>query len=39
MENIKVLVRIRPFLSKENDSNTGLSIDPDNPQRIEISKS
>ena len=36
---LKVLVRIRPFLKNENQSNTGLSIDSENSQRIEISKS
>lgn len=39
MEKIKVLVRIRPFLPNENNSNTGLNIDSDNTQKIEISKS
>ena len=39
MEQLKVLVRIRPFLSNENNSNTGLNIDPKNSQTIEISKS
>ena len=39
MEKIKVLVRIRPFLQNENTSNTGLNIDSDNTQKIEISKS
>ena len=36
---LKVLVRIRPFLKNENQSNTGLNIDSENSQRIEISKS
>ena len=36
---LKVLVRIRPFLPNENDSNTGLNIDSENSQKIEISKS
>ena len=39
MEKIKVLVRIRPFLQNESTSNTGLNIDSDNTQKIEISKS
>ena len=39
MEKLKVLVRIRPFLQNENDSNTGLNIDSENSQKIEISKS
>ena len=39
MEKIKVLVRIRPFLQNENSSNTGLNIDSDATQKIEISKS
>jgi len=39
MEKIKVLVRIRPFLQNENSSNTGLNVDSDNTQKIEISKS
>ena len=39
MEKIKVLVRIRPFLQNENSSNTGLNIDSDQTQKIEISKS
>ena len=39
MEKIKVLVRIRPFLQNENTSTTGLNIDSDNTQKIEISKS
>ena len=39
MEQLKVLVRIRPFLSNESNSNTGLNIDPKNSQTIEISKS
>ena len=39
MERIKVCVRIRPFLQNENASNTGLNIDSDNTQKIEISKS
>ena len=39
MEKIKVLVRIRPFLQNENSSNTGLNIDSDSTQKIEISKS
>ena len=39
MEKIKVLVRIRPFLPNENSSNTGLNIDSDSTQKIEISKS
>ena len=34
-----MLVRIRPFLSNENDNNTGLNVDSENSQRIEISKS
>ena len=39
MEKIKVLVRIRPFLPNENSSKTGLNIDSQNSQKIEISKS
>ena len=39
MERIKVLVRIRPFLQNENASNTGLNIDSESSQKIEISKS
>ena len=39
MEKIKVLVRIRPFLPNENSENTGLNIDSDTTQKIEISKS
>ena len=39
MEQLKVVVRIRPFLSNENSSNTGLDIDSDNSQKIVISKS
>ena len=39
MEKIKVLVRIRPFLPNENSTNTGLNIDSDSTQKIEISKS
>jgi len=39
MEKIKVLVRVRPFLSNENASNTGLNIDRGNKQKIGISKS
>ena len=39
MEQLKVVVRIRPFLANENNSNTGLNIDPKNSQTIEISKS
>ena len=39
MEKIKVLVRIRPFLANENSSNTGLNVDSNNTQKIEISKS
>ena len=39
MEKLKVVVRIRPFLPNENDSNTGLNVDSENSQKIEISKS
>ena len=39
MEKIKVLVRIRPFLQNENTSNTGLNIESNSTQKIEISKS
>ena len=39
MEKIKVLVRIRPFLPNENSSKTGLNIDSQNSQKLEISKS
>ena len=39
MEKLKVLVRIRPFLPNENASNTGLDVDSENSQKIEISKS
>ena len=39
MEQLKVVVRIRPFLSNENSSNTGLDIDSENSQKIVISKS
>ena len=39
MEKLKVVVRIRPFLQNENDANTGLNIDSENSQKIEISKS
>ena len=39
MEKLKVLVRIRPFLPNENETNTGLNIDSENSQKIEISKS
>ena len=39
MEKLKVVVRIRPFLPNENNSNTGLNIDPKNSSTIEISKS
>ena len=38
MERIKVLVRIRPFLQNENSSGTGLNIDSDSTQKIEIPK-
>ena len=39
MEKLKVVVRIRPFLQNESDANTGLNIDSENSQKIEISKS
>ena len=39
MEKLKVVVRIRPFLPNENSSNTGLDVDSENSQKIEISKS
>ena len=39
MEQLKVIVRIRPFLPNENQSNTGLEVDTENSQKIEISKS
>ena len=39
MEQLKVVVRIRPFLPNESNANTGLNIDPKNSQTIEISKS
>ena len=39
MEKLKVLVRIRPPLPNENSASNGIDIDPDNPQRIVISKS
>ena len=39
MEKIKVLVRVRPFLSHENSSKSSLNIDRENKQRIGISKS
>ena len=38
-DKLKVVVRIRPFLPNENASNTGIKIDSDNSQKIEISKS
>ena len=34
MEKIKVLVRVRPFLQKENSSKTGLNVDSGNTQKI-----
>ena len=39
MENIKVLIRIRPFLPNENEDNTGLSIESNDAHKIEISRS
>ena len=39
MEKLKVVVRIRPFLPNENSSNTGLDVNSENSQKIEISKS
>ena len=39
MEKLKVLVRIRPFLRNENESNTGFNINSQNCRKIEISKS
>ena len=39
MENIKVLIRIRPFLPNENESNTGLNIESNDAHKIEISRS
>ena len=39
MERIKVAIRLRPFLSNENDSNTGINMDPDDDKTIMISKS
>ena len=39
MENIKVLIRIRPFLPNENEENTGLNIESNDAHKIEISRS
>ena len=39
MEQLKVIVRIRPFLPHENSAKTGIEIDSENSQKIEISKS
>ena len=39
MEQLKVVIRIRPFLPNENSSKTGLEIDAENSQKIEVSKS
>ena len=38
MERIKVLIRVRPFLSSENNSNTIVTTDENNTKDIEISK-
>ena len=38
MERIKVLIRVRPFLPNENNSNTIINIDENNKKNIEISK-
>ena len=39
MKQLKVVVRIRPFLPNENSSKTGIDIDAENSQKIEVSKS
>ena len=38
MENIKVAIRIRPFLSKENSNNTFMKSTGENDQKIQLSK-
>ena len=39
MERIKVAIRLRPFLPNENESNTGINMNPDDDKTIMISKS
>ena len=39
MERIKVAVRLRPFLKNENESDTGINLDPDDDRTIMITKS
>ena len=39
MERIKVAIRLRPFLTNENDSDTGINLDPDDDRTIMITKS
>jgi hypothetical protein len=39
MERLKVAIRLRPFLSNENESNTGINMNPDDDRTIMISKS
>ena len=39
MERLKVAIRLRPFLSNENESNTGINMNPNDDKTIMISKS
>ena len=39
MERLKVAIRLRPFLPNENESNTGINMNPDDDKTIVISKS
>ena len=39
MERLRVAIRLRPFLSNENESNTGINMNPDDDKTIMISKS
>ena len=39
MERLKVAIRLRPFLPNENESNTGINMNPDDDRTIVISKS
>ena len=39
MERIKVAIRLRPFLQNENESNTGINMNPDDDKTIMITKS
>ena len=39
MERIKVAIRLRPFLPNENESNTGINMNPDDDKTIMITKS